>query len=149
MLKFIQGFSIFKNFSTEHKACLFRLLEEKNYNKGDLIIKEGDHEKSLFLLHTGVARIMKLTDDGEYAEIAYVSSGEYFGELSLIDDKPRFASVEAFDTCKAFQLTKLAYTELCRKYPEAEVCMLKGFLHDLVVKLRDTSETMINKRLFI
>ena len=149
MLDFLRGFRIFNGFTTEHKAFTLRHLKEINYKKGDFIIKEGETEKSLYLLYSGTARVIKITDEGETAELAFVNKGDYFGEFSLIDDKPRSASVQAFDDCTAYKLSQLSYAELCRKFPEAEISMLKGFLIDLTLKLRDTSDSVINRNYFI
>lgn len=147
MLNFINSLSIFKGFNTEQKALLFKLLEKREYKKREVIIYEGDQDKSLFLIYSGSVRVLKRTDLNELVEIAFLSKGNYFGEFSLIDNKPRSASVEAFEESILYKLTYLSYTELCRKFPEVEACILKGFLLDIVYKLRTTSESIINEGL--
>ncbi|MDH5680746.1 MAG: cyclic nucleotide-binding domain-containing protein [Spirochaetota bacterium] len=144
MLEFIQSFAIFKHFTTEHKANLYRLLEKKEYRKGEYIIYEGEKDKSLFLIFSGSVRVTKKNDFGEDVEIVFMSRGTYFGEFSLIDNEPRSATVQAYEDTTCYLMSNLAYSELCRKYPEAEAAMLKGFLLDIVSRLRSTSESIIN-----
>lgn len=138
MSQFIQNFTIFKNLNTEHKAYLFKLLEKLEFKKGELIVKEGATDRSIYFIYSGSVRIVKETELGETLELVYLNTGNYFGEFSLIDHEPRSASVEAFDDTVIYRLGFLEYTEFCRKFPEVESQILKGFLLDTVRKLRTT-----------
>ncbi|GMT50156.1 MAG: hypothetical protein IEMM0008_1695 [bacterium] len=138
-LEFIRNCNIFRDFTTEQKAFLYRMLEERRYTKDEIIVEEGAVDKTLYLIYSGSVRVLKKTDMGEEVEIAFITAGNYFGEFSLIDHEPRSASVVAFEDSLVYQLNLLSYTELCRLHPEVEVKMLKGFLLDTVTKLRNSS----------
>ena len=140
MLDFIKSFSMFKKFNTEHKALLFKLLEERSFPKDEFIIREGETDHTLFLVYSGSANIIKQNPHGEWIEIAFLPRGSYFGELSLIDSQPRSASITAFDDCVCYVLTQLSYSLLCRQFPETEAMMLHGFIKDVSARLRDTNE---------
>ena len=134
---------MFKNFNTEQNAELCRLLEEKAYHKNEVIVQEGDSDRSLFLVYSGNARIVKLNDYGEEIDIAYLDSGSYFGELSLIDNQPRSASIIALEQCVCYKLSPISYTQFCRQFPEAMALILRGFLLDVISKVRNTNEDYI------
>ncbi len=149
-LEFIRNCNIFHDFTTEQKAFLYRMLEEKVYRKDEVIVSEGNIDKTLYLIFSGSVRVTKRTDIGEEIEIAFISAGNYFGEFSLIDHRPRSASVVAFEDTVVYQLNLLSYTELCRQHPDVEVKMLKGFLLDTVTKLRNLSvDTAITQGLLL
>ncbi|MDH5680745.1 MAG: cyclic nucleotide-binding domain-containing protein [Spirochaetota bacterium] len=140
MLEFLNSYKMFNKLTIEHKALLFKLLEEASYQKDEVIIKEGDDDKSLFLIYSGSARIVKKNDYGEEVDIAFLDGGTYFGELSLLDNQPRSASIVAFEDCVCFKLSPISYSLFCRQFPEAQVLMLRGFLLDVVSRIRNTNE---------
>ncbi len=149
-LEFIRNCNIFRDFTTEQKAFLYRMLEERLYRKDEVIVDEGGMDKTLYLIFSGSVRVIKKTDIGEDVEIAFISAGNYFGEFSLIDHRPRSASVIAFEDTVVYQLNLLSYTELCRQHSDVEVKMLKGFLLDTVTKLRNSSvDTAITQGLLL
>ncbi len=151
MLKLINEVSIFRIFTTEQKGYLAKLLEEKIFKQNEFIISEGESDRNLYLIHKGIVRVVKKNDLDEFVDIAYIREGEYFGELSLIDNKPRSAHIQAFEECSIYILSSVNYSHLCMKFPEVEAIMLKSFLIDIITKLRITSEDAINinKRLLI
>ncbi len=149
MTNIIGNISIFKNFTTEHKAYLYKLLETIDYKPKDFIIQEGDSDKNLYIILKGTARVLKKDDMGDFIDVSYITPGNYFGELSLIDNKPRSAYVQAADNVTILTLSQLNYSNLCLKFPEVEALMLKEFLLDITLKLRNTTEDAINQRLLI
>ena len=145
MLKFLQSVSIFKNLSTEQIAYLYKLLDQKEYKKGDMIIEEGTVDKNLYLIYEGSVEVLKKGDTGDLVPLAYLAPGEYFGEFSLIDSKPRSANVKAFDDTTLILLSVVKYHEFCLKFPGIETAMLRQFLLDIVFKLRESNETTASR----
>ncbi len=66
------------------------------YHRGEIIIREGDNDKTLFLLRYGVVNVSKEIGQNESEHIAIIKSVNFFGEMSLINDNPRSATVEAY-----------------------------------------------------
>jgi CRP-like cAMP-binding protein len=66
------------------------------YTQGETIIREGDNDKTLFLLRHGVVNISKEIGYNESEHIAIIKAVNFFGEMSLINDNPRSATVEAY-----------------------------------------------------
>ena len=69
-------------------------LDTQKFPPGATIIREGDPGEAFFILESGEAEVYK-SDSGDGAVVKRYRKGDYFGELALLDDKPRAASVVA------------------------------------------------------
>lgn len=140
MVKLIRSVSLFKSFNTEELYTLLRLTDTLHFNSHEFIFQEGDKDHSLYIIIRGSVQIMKTINEEEDIELAFMRTGDYFGELSLIDNEPRSASVRTFEETEVLRLTDLAYQELARKHQTAEVKMLRAFVRDISRRLRTTNE---------
>jgi CRP/FNR family cyclic AMP-dependent transcriptional regulator len=70
---------------------------EKSYPKGSVILFEDDPGDSLFVVRDGRVKVVLIGEDGREVILGVLGVGEYFGELSLIDDRPRSAHVIAME----------------------------------------------------
>ena len=74
-----------------------KILERKVYQMGETIFKEGDEGSRAYVLQSGEVEISKLLD-GNRSVLGTIGPGGIFGEMALIDDKPRMATATAMDT---------------------------------------------------
>ena len=82
-------------------------------NKGDYIIKQGDKGDKFYILDEGEAFAAKIFNEGEQEHnVKDYKKGDYFGELALLRDEPRAASVIAKTDCKLITLDRLAFKRL-------------------------------------
>lgn len=96
--KLLSGISIFKNFSSEDLVKVYGLGELRVFNPGANIIIEGENTSGLFLVIEGMVGIYKQSAKvGLGNKLATLGQGKSFGEMSLIDKRPRSATV-ATDT---------------------------------------------------
>jgi CRP/FNR family cyclic AMP-dependent transcriptional regulator len=83
--------SVLSNFETRSLGKILRLSKVRQYEDGEQIIEEGDYDPWLYFLLSGKTRIAK-----EGVTIGYINKkGEIFGEMRVVDDKRRSASVYA------------------------------------------------------
>jgi len=87
-------------------------LESVTYNDGEIVIKQGDVGENFYLIESGEATVLKEDDQGVVREISTLHKGEYFGELALLTDKPRAATIKAKGKIKCATLGKKAFTRL-------------------------------------
>jgi len=69
-------------------------LTEKNFKAGEIVFRQGDKPDYLYLIVSGTAAVFK-ENNGYETCLSYIGSGGFFGELALINDKPRSATVRA------------------------------------------------------
>ena len=83
----------------------------RTFNKNSIVITEGDSSSSLYIILSGDVKVFVSDEDGKTNIVNRLGSGDYFGELSLIDDEPRSASVEAVSKCKISILSRQYFVD--------------------------------------
>jgi len=89
----------------------------RTYAPDALITEEGLIGDSFYLIRSGRVRVFKIKD-GEELVLSELGSGEGFGEMALLIDQPRSASVKAIDEVEALILMRDDFTTLTRRIPE-------------------------------
>lgn len=85
-------------------------LPTETFRSGDLIIKEGDHGDRAYMIQSGSCRAFRLVD-GQQETLATMNAGDAFGEMALLLDEPRAASVEAVEDTTVLVLDKKTLNE--------------------------------------
>lgn len=105
------------------------------YKEGDKIVEEGTMGVGFYLILDGSAEVRK----GERV-LAALTKGQFFGEMSLIDEQPRSADVVAVAPTKCWALTSWAFASIARTSPEVALSMLK----EVVKRLRAAQASPIS-----
>jgi CRP/FNR family cyclic AMP-dependent transcriptional regulator len=79
---------------------------------GQIIYRQGDISNTIHVILTGKVRVYKLDSQGNEVQLGVLEAEDFFGELSIIDNKPHSATVECVTPCTLFVLDKLAFIEL-------------------------------------
>jgi CRP/FNR family cyclic AMP-dependent transcriptional regulator len=126
------------------QAQLDRLTERaasRSYPKGAIVINEGDEAGTLFIVQTGTVKVYLSDENGREVILSTLGPGEHFGELALLDDTPRSASVATCEPCKLLLVQKSALRELIVSEPEASLLMLRG-MAKRIRRLTDNVRTL-------
>ena len=118
LLKKVNLFSGLEDKEAEKIAPLFK---ERNFSAGETIAEEGKHGVGFFVIESGTA---KVTSHGE--ERTTLGPGSYFGEVALIDDGARTATVTAESDLKAHVLVAWDFRPLVKEDPELAWGLLQG-----------------------
>lgn len=87
-------------------------LESVVFEDGDIVIKQGDVGDNFYIIEQGQASVTKIDDKGKEYAMKGLSKGDYFGELALLNDAPRLATIRAVGRLKCATLGKKAFTRL-------------------------------------
>jgi CRP/FNR family cyclic AMP-dependent transcriptional regulator len=109
---------------------------KRSFPKNTIILSEGDSSDSLYLILSGKVKVFLTDENGKEAIINYQEAGEYFGELSLIDDSTRSASIMTVDKSTLAVITKQAFHQIMKENPDIAIHLLK----DLVRRIRTLTE---------
>ncbi|KAL9597158.1 MAG: hypothetical protein Q9219_005324 [cf. Caloplaca sp. 3 TL-2023] len=107
---FLEEVPLLSSLTLYERSKIADALETQKFTDGQTIIQEGDKGEAFFMVEQGEAEVFK-QDAGEKA-IKLYKKGDYFGELALLDDKPRAASVKAKGECKVATLGKDGFQRL-------------------------------------
>ena len=103
---FLEEVPLLSTLTLYERSKIADALDTKKFAPGETIIQEGDPGEAFFILESGEAEVFK-RESGEQVLKKY-RKGDYFGELALLDDKPRAASVVAAKGGEAGEV-KVAY----------------------------------------
>lgn len=109
----------FANLSKQEHEGIMEICRELRFDPGEFIIRKGDLGDSFYLVINGQVSV-HFRDT-----VLKRGRGQYFGEMSLIDDWPRSADVKAHVTTRCLVLTREAFQDLVRKHPDIAFSMLK------------------------
>uniref|UniRef100_A0AAY4AYJ6 cAMP-dependent protein kinase type II-alpha regulatory subunit n=1 Tax=Denticeps clupeoides TaxID=299321 RepID=A0AAY4AYJ6_9TELE len=115
---FIESVPLLKSLELSERMKIVDVLGVKTFKDGEQIIKQGDKADCFYIVESGNVKIMlksktKATQkDNEEVEIARCSRGQYFGELALVTNKPRAASVYAAGEAKCLVIDVQAFERL-------------------------------------
>lgn len=104
---FLEDVPLLSTLTPYERSKIADALETQKFTTGQEIIKEGDPGHSFFLLESGEADAVKA---GE--KVLHYKKGDFFGELALLNDAPRAASVVAASNVKVATLGKNAFQRL-------------------------------------
>src|SRR5438105_4939028 len=114
---FLYEFSNFGRLPTPALRGMIEKLERVQFQKGKLIIKEGDSAGPMYIMEKGRARAFA-QNNGASVNLAFYRDGDFFGELSILNGSPRAASVEAYSDCELLALDPDAVRSLKQSYPQ-------------------------------
>lgn len=110
----------------------------RRFPAGAMIFREGDPGDSLHVVVEGRVRITVLSGTGSEATVATVETGDCFGELALLDGKPRSATATATSATKTFVVTRIDFVRWLNERPSAALALLET----LSLRLRRTDEAL-------
>ena len=117
--------SIFSNFKKEDLQRLAKKSRSCFFNMGDVIINEGDRDGRLFILTSGKVDIIKSYRTNKAKRLRTLAAPGYFGEMALIDDMIRSATVVARGKVQALCLEQWNLQEEIEKYPALAIELLR------------------------
>jgi CRP-like cAMP-binding protein len=138
----LQEIFLFKNLADRVLALVAALAQTEKFPKGAKIFSEGEEGDKLYLILDGEVRISKnLAGIGEEA-LAVLQEGDYFGEMSLIDDAPRSADAYAEKTCTLSVISRHDFEDLMRRNKDLAYELMWGLIRTLSARLRETNAKM-------
>ena len=137
-----------KHFETRNLGKLLRLSKIRQYDDGEQIIQEGDMDPWLYFLLSGTIRITKAGED-----IGVINKkGEIFGEMRIVDDQSRSASVYAAGETVCLAVDTSAGNRLTTSEEKDErldflLLLYRIFAEYMTARLRLTNEELVKAKL--
>ncbi|MBE7411180.1 MAG: SLC26A/SulP transporter family protein [Leptospiraceae bacterium] len=127
---------IFQGFTKEDLSILRPYLEERVFNIGETIFRQGDPGDEMFIITEGTATVSINLSENKYKRLIVFSPGTVFGEMALIDKKPRSANLEANDHLVCYSLSYNSFLELRKMHPEIIIKLLENISKEITSRLR-------------
>jgi uncharacterized membrane protein len=136
----LQKLPLFAGLSPEDLTQLANKLARRQLRKGERVFEKGDPGTTMFIVTSGSVSIMLPQLDAAPVLLKEIGPGEYFGELSLFDDKPRSASAECGTQVDLLELDRATLTNYLQARPHAALAILQT----MGERLRETNALLSN-----
>ncbi|MBI4547490.1 MAG: SpoIIE family protein phosphatase [Ignavibacteriae bacterium] len=132
---------LFENITDDEFEILMPKLQKKRCSVGDIIVEDESEGEELYLVAEGRVKIVKITKSGEEKLLALLHAGDFFGELELVDCRPRSARVVAVDECTLYVLRKDDFDRLLQESQPFAIRLMQV----LSIRLRASNNHFISE----
>ncbi|HBQ86600.1 MAG TPA: hypothetical protein DD811_08995 [Syntrophomonas sp.] len=98
----------------------------KKYGTDEIIFHQGDPGHEMFILLKGRVRLLAHSTDGTDIPFMDVNAGDFFGEMSLLENAPRSATVQALDDCMVIVINETNFESIIAQQPALALRIMKG-----------------------
>jgi len=109
--EFLRKSRVFQDVSPTVLAGAAKEMKLVSYGSGEFVIQQGETGDKFFLIRSGTAEILKDTK-GQLRSLGTLGAGDFFGELALLKDEPRAATIKALEPLEVFILPKAKFDEV-------------------------------------
>lgn len=129
----------------EYMNEISRICTIRKFRKDEVIIRENDIGSEMFIVYDGAVEIVKRTRAGDNYTVVILKAeyNVFFGEMGLIDDDKRSATVMASEDSVFIVIDKDEFEKLGNRKPEIGLPVTRVILKTLVSRLRKTNEDMV------
>ncbi|KAJ1669661.1 hypothetical protein GGF38_002084 [Coemansia sp. RSA 25] len=110
--RFLETVPLLKSLEAYERQKIADALESVAYSDGETIVEQGEPGSDFYLIEQGAIRVYKTDEDGVRREYPSLAQGGYFGELALLDDQPRQATLVSSGRTKCARMSKDAFDRL-------------------------------------
>jgi CRP/FNR family cyclic AMP-dependent transcriptional regulator len=129
----------------------------REFPKNAFVITDGDSSDSLYVIERGKTKVFLIDENGKEIILNMLGPGEYFGELALLDDAPRSASVMTLTPCRFTIISKSQFQQCIVENPRIAITLLQHLakriraltenvrdlaLHDVYQRVTNTLEKL-------
>ena len=144
IINFLLKISIFDSLKEEEIELVIKHMKLVQLNAGDVVFEERDKGDYVCFIVDGALDVLKQSETGSFVAIATLLRGRSIGEMSVIDDFPRSASVRARTKAKLVILTREGFESILQEHPKIGIKILKGISRLLSQNLRKTSTRLVD-----
>lgn len=116
---------LFANLPQEQLAILNKRTVTKAYPRNTILVSEGDNTDQLFVILSGKVKVYLADEEGKEVILNIHGTGDYFGEIALLDDAPRSASVMTLEDSKMLVISKRDFQECLVQQPAIALTLLR------------------------
>ena len=140
----LKAVPLFASLSDEEVRLLQPCLQQRRYPRGSFILRVGEEIDALYVIVSGRVKVLIPADRGNEVILTVLGPNEYFGEMGLLDDKRRSASVETLVACEMLRFPKAAFVACLKDNFELAMILIRN----LVERLRNADHSIESLALY-
>lgn len=132
----LRSIPLFREATDEDLDNLALHLIERSFPKDAIIVDEGLTGDYMYVIRSGRVKVTKASDEGREQIMNLFSEGDFFGEMALLDNRPRSASVTTLEPTLLLALSRRDFLELLKNRSTLALCVIQ----ELTRRLRETGD---------
>jgi CRP/FNR family transcriptional regulator, cyclic AMP receptor protein len=125
VLEFALKVPLFKNLSQREVAAICSAMLPRTFGAGETVVHQDEGEsRSFFIIAEGSVNIAVLSSEGKQTILTRLRTGDFFGEMAILDGEPRSASVVAAEECMLLVLYRKPFLDILQRFPKIAIQML-------------------------
>lgn len=113
----VKNVPIFKELNEEELTVLQKTVRHQTYQKGEYIFQEDEPSNTLYVVHTGMVKLVKLSEEGKEQIIRILFPGDFFGQYALLENKHHYANAEVLVEAKVCLIHKDDFRTVLERNP--------------------------------
>ena len=139
--KYLSSTPIFVELTEAELLDIAMIAEDKSFLKGELLAEEGEAGDSMFIIISGDVLVTKKNNFGDEIELARRGAGAHLGEMAILSNIPRTATLTALSDLKTLEINKNDFANILTTHPRTSL----GIIRELIRRL-DESDARIRKQ---
>jgi len=127
----LKAVPLFSSFPDEQLRMLAAVVTRKSVSRSTTVMASGDPTDSLYIILSGRLKVLMSDSEGKEVILSILGPGEFFGEMGLIDDSPRSASVTAIEPCELLSIAKRDFKKCLSENFEMTMAVMRGLVRRL------------------
>ena len=133
IIEMLEKASLWSGLDRKDLKFIVQLSKERKYETGDVIVRKGEVTVGFYLILDGSVEIRS-----NGTTLSKLGPGQFFGEMSVVDNQPRSADVVAIEPSRCLVLTAWSFNALISKHPKIALKILQEFVR----RLRETNKAL-------
>lgn len=138
MSSYLDKVDLFAGLDASQLDLLARHAQLRTFQPGAIVVNEGDDGHGLFVVQRGSLKVYLMDDNGREVTLSLLGPGDYFGELALLDEAPRSASVITLERSELLQISRTTFLTLLDTHPAC----VRILLRNLVARIRSLTDNV-------
>lgn len=113
----VRNVPIFKGLNDEEFCQIQQAVNSQTYQKGKFIFQEGEQSDTLYIVHKGMVKVSKFSDDGKEQIIRLLFPGDFFGQYALLENKQHHAHAEVLEQASVCSIHKDDFRQILERSP--------------------------------
>lgn len=137
----LKDIPLFYSLDDTQLAIIEKIVETKTFNKSDMVFEAGSDDKNLYIVKKGSVNIklpISNSNSSKQPVIHKVNSKDFFGEVALLDNKPRSASAICSEETELFVINSELFNGLVNNFIDIGYIVMKNLCKVLSQKIRQT-----------
>jgi len=127
----LKAVPLFASFPEDQLRMLTTMVSRRSATRSTTIMAGGDATDSLYIVLSGRLKVMMSDSDGKEVILSILGPGEFFGEMGLIDDEPRSASVVTIEPCELLFISKRDFKKCLLENSDMSMAVMRGLVRRL------------------